>query len=85
VTVNNTDCINNRLLKLLQYLDAKYPSENWGQLMLSNSIEWSKIIAAGHSQGGVHATALGINNELKRIIMFCSANDYSNNSNGRAN
>ena len=85
VTVNNTDCINNRLIKLLQHLDNAHPGENWGQFFSNNDVNWTSVVTAGHSQGGGHAAFLGVNNNLKRVIMFASPNDFSSNFNSPAN
>jgi len=81
VTVNDTDCIQNRLLKLIQHLSAFFPAENWDQYIIGNKMNWEKVMTAGHSQGGGHAAVLGINNALKRVLMFASPNDYSNHFN----
>ena len=77
VSVDTNDCINNRLLKLLQYLEANNPGQNWGNYYSGNTILWNKIIVSGHSQGGGHAALIAKNQPLKRVLMFASPNDFS--------
>jgi len=52
ITVAQPDAIENRLLKAIQYLDAQYPNEGWGQYAVGGTIQWGLIRLAGHSQGG---------------------------------
>ncbi len=85
VTVDSINCINNRLLKLLQYLDTEHSNQNWNQYFSGNNVSWNKIIVAGHSQGGGHAALIAKENKVKRCIMFASPNDYSTNFNTPAN
>ncbi len=85
VSVDASNSINNRLLKLIQYLDANHPTESWGQYYSGSAINWSKIATAGHSQGGGHAAVMGISNSLNRVLMFSSPNDYSNHFGAAAN
>ncbi len=81
VNVDSAHSIYNRAIKLLQYLDNNYPSENWGQFFSGNTIDWTKIITAGHSQGSGHATYLGHIYPVKRVIMFSGPNEYMDNYN----
>jgi hypothetical protein len=77
VDVDSTNSIENRLVKLLIYLDNNYPSEGWGQYIENGQPIWSKIIVAGHSQGGGHAAYMGLSKPLNRVLMFSSPNDWS--------
>ncbi|GAB4295215.1 MAG: hypothetical protein Kow0068_19920 [Marinilabiliales bacterium] len=75
--VDSVDCIKNRLIRLLKYLDYNYPAENWGQFLdVNDEPVWNKIILAGHSQGGGYGGIVGKDYELFRIINFAS-NDYN--------
>lgn len=78
VDVDSINSIDNRLLKLLVYLQNEFPTNNWEQYFESDAINWNKVIVSGHSQGGGHAAYLGKTRLLKRIIMFSSPNDWSN-------
>jgi hypothetical protein len=55
VNVNADNCIKTRLIKLLQYMQAQHPTENWQQFLAGSDVNWSKVVIAGHSQGGGHA------------------------------
>lgn len=86
VSVDSLNSIFTRTLKLIQYLHATYPSQNWNQYLInSTTINWSKIAVAGHSQGGGHACYLAKSHDVDRVLMFSSPNDYSNYYNHAAN
>ena len=78
VTVDTLNSIYSRSLKLIQYLSATYPLQNWGQYLLSStSLDWSKIVVSGHSQGSGHSAYLAKYFQVERNIMFSGPNDYS--------
>lgn len=80
VSVDALNSINTRATKLIQYLKAAFPNENWGQYLTSgNTLQWSKIILSGHSQGSGHACYLGKKNLADRVVMLSGPNDYSTN------
>lgn len=69
VTYSNS--VMNRLLKLLNYLDNHYPTENWGQYLVNDStVLWQNVVTAGHSQGAGNATFGTKYFEVSRVIMF---------------
>jgi hypothetical protein len=81
-TVNKANSIVNRLQKLLLYLAATYPNDNWKQFLTAdNDINWQKICVAGQSQGGGHAAYIAQQKKVDRVIMFASPKDYSNTFN----
>jgi hypothetical protein len=76
--VTIADSINNRVARLLSYMDAQYPDEAWGQFLMGDStVDWSKVIAAGHSQGGGHAGVLAKTVSLARVVYFSSPEDWN--------
>lgn len=78
VTVDSLNSIYTRTIKLIQYLHETYPSHNWNQyLSTPNTLNWSKIAVGGHSQGGGHACYFAKMNEVERVLMFASPNDFS--------
>ena len=86
VSVDSNNCIINRTEKLLSYLHELFPSENWDAFLNSNgSINWSKIVLSGHSQGGGHAGFIAKLYEVNRVLMFAAPNDYSNFFSSTAN
>jgi uncharacterized protein YjdB len=68
----------NRVNKLLAWLHATYPAEGWGQYLLAdNAVDWSKVILAGHSQGGGHVGVLAKSVLLSRAVYFSSPEDWN--------
>jgi len=72
VSVDQNNCIQNRLLQLLLYLKNHYPTQHWEQFLPNNEIDWSKIIIAGHSQGGGHAFYIAKKVAVAKAIAFSS-------------
>jgi hypothetical protein len=77
ISVDTANCVYNRLLKLLIYLDDQHPQQGWGQYYSGNQIMWDRIVVAGHSQGGGHAALIAKDHEVKKVLMFASPNDFS--------
>ncbi len=78
VTVDSLNSIYTRTIKLLQYLDANQPAENWGQFLVgADSLDWPNIIVGGHSQGAGHAPYLAKRFPVERSLSFSGPNDYS--------
>jgi hypothetical protein len=72
VSVDQNNCIKQRLIKLLQYLQQQYPTQNWQQYLVNSEVDWSKCVVAGHSQGGGHAFYISKQVPLFRAISFSS-------------
>lgn len=85
VNVNRANSIENRLIKLLIYLRTQNPNDNWGQFLINDStVNWSKIVVSGHSQGGGHAGIIGRYHSVARVVMF-AAIDFNAQANATAN
>ena len=80
ITVSSADSIINRLQQLLTYLNAQQPNEGWGQYLSSGKIDWSKVVLAGHSQGGGHVGVLAKLVALNRAVYFSSPEDWVSSS-----
>lgn len=86
VTVDTLNCIYTRTVKLINYLNSTYPTQNWNQYLINpTTLNWSKIAVGGHSQGGGHACYFAKFNNVERVLMFSSPNDYSNYFSNSAN
>ncbi len=72
LSIDENNCIERRTLKLLQYLQLNFPSENWGQYYIDNQILWDKIMVSGHSQGGGHAGIISKIKQVDRVVMFAA-------------
>lgn len=77
VVVDEANSIDGRLLSLLEFLDAAFPAEGWGQFLDNGAIDWSLVSVAGHSQGGGHAGFMAKLRELHRVSMFSGPSDPS--------
>jgi hypothetical protein len=72
VSVDTNNCIKSRLYKLLLYLQRTYPTQNWSQYILNGQVNWSKIVVAGHSQGGGHSFFIAKKVAVDKAISFSS-------------
>lgn len=78
ILIERSESIENRLIKVLQYLQQKRPKENWVQFLNEDgSIKWASIAVAGQSQGGGHAALIGIRHRVARVLCFGAPKDYS--------
>jgi hypothetical protein len=68
--INPSNSIINRLTKLLLYLSRNFPTENWGQYLLNNEVNWQLIVLSGHSQGAGHAAYGSKFFNVSRVIMI---------------
>jgi len=72
-----------RSLLALQYLAARDPASGWDEYFTTgeagappeSQIVWSKIVSAGHSQGGGHAAAIGKLFPVARVVQFSATCD----------
>ncbi|MDD4871950.1 MAG: hypothetical protein PHR77_15435 [Kiritimatiellae bacterium] len=78
ITVGKAESIENRLIKLLIFLQPKRPREEWSQFLTQASdIKWETVAVAGQSQGGGHAALLAIKHCVARVICTGAPKDYS--------
>ncbi len=75
VSVNPANGIDNRLIKLLQYLVAQYPDEQWSQYVDDGAPKWPLIALAGLSLGGGESAMLAKLHLVDRVMMFSSVPD----------
>jgi hypothetical protein len=71
VDVDRANSIENRLIKLLQYLDANHPGAGWGGFLdATGQPRWELMAFAGHSQGAGHAAMVGKLHAVHRVALF---------------
>ena len=76
--VSRADSIVNRLNRLLAALNTQYPAEGWGQFLLGDgTVDWSRVVLAGHSQGGGHVGVLAKTVALGRAVYFSAPEDWN--------
>jgi hypothetical protein len=72
INVDTANAIQNRLEKLLIYLQEIQPDALWDQFLENGTIRWDLARLAGHSQGGGHAGFIASIHEVDRSIMIAS-------------
>lgn len=77
VAIAAPDAIITRLTKALNYLHSAHPGEGWGQYLVSGTVNWSKVVIAGHSQGGGHAGVIAKLFVVNRAVYFSSPADWN--------
>lgn len=77
VAVERADSIENRLVRLVRWLASNRGDEGWGQFLARDSVDWSKIVLAGHSQGGGHALLMAEDHAVARVVVLGAPKDYS--------
>jgi hypothetical protein len=81
VNISPANSIENRLVKLLIYLDKEYPDEGWSQYLDGNLPKWESIVVAGHSQGGGHAAIIAKEHKVARVVMLAAPTDFDRQTN----
>jgi hypothetical protein len=75
------DNVERRLSVWLRFLAKKYPQQGWGQFLDGQSVRWSRVVVAGHSQGASLVPELfDLHPELYRGIMIGGPETYVFNS-----
>jgi predicted esterase len=75
VTNTPAETIENRLLKLLTYLDEQHPNESWNYYLASDGPNWSHIVISGFSQGAGMAAYIAKKKSVARVVLFSSPFD----------
>ncbi len=70
------ESIVNRLIKILEYLNAKRPSEGWDTYLSNGEPDWSRIAVGGHSQGAGMAAFIAKEHDVARVLLFSSPWDF---------
>jgi hypothetical protein len=70
VDVSRANSIDNRLTKLLLYLDAQFPAEGWSKFLHEGEPKWSQIAVGGHSGGANQAALIGKIRHVHRVVLF---------------
>lgn len=78
ISITRPNSIQNRLVKLLLYLNSQHPNEGWLNYLNGNAPKWSSLVVAGHSQGGGEAALIAKKHQVARVVMFAAPVDYSN-------
>lgn len=76
IAVTRANSIENRILRLLLWLDANYPTEGWGRWVVYGRPDWSRMRLSGWSQGGAHAAYIARDRVVAGVIGFSSPGDW---------
>jgi hypothetical protein len=77
VNVSRANSIENRIVKLLRFMNTAEPGAGWAQFLSNDStVNWSSVSIAGHSQGGGHALFIAQRYAVFRASMYASYGDY---------
>jgi hypothetical protein len=72
-----------RLASLLAYLAGRQP-DRWGRFLKGSSVDWSRVVIAGHSQGGGEAAYIGGVEHTEGVAMLAAPVDSTNGSQPQA-
>jgi predicted alpha/beta hydrolase len=77
-SVNPGNSIQSRLGAALAYLRAQDPRGGWGRYQASGGIDWSRVVVAGHSQGGGEAAYISHIHRVRGALFFSSPVETTN-------
>jgi hypothetical protein len=66
------DSILSRLRAALGYLGRSDPAGDWSEYSVNGHIDWSRIVLAGHSQGGGESAFIAHGHDVHGVLMFSS-------------
>lgn len=71
-SVSPADSIMARLTDALRYLRAEDPDGGWNRYRSHGRIDWSRVVVAGHSQGGGESAFISHIHRVRGALMFSS-------------
>lgn len=78
------NAIHHRLVKLLAYLDTRFPEQDWSQYLREGEVDWGSVVVVGHSQGGGQAALIGTIRSVARVVMLAAPADHGRGNQGPA-
>lgn len=77
VNVSRTNSFENRIIKMIIYLQEHFPAENWKRFLnRDTTLRWEKISVAGHSQGSDHAMYMSKKRSLFRAAFHAGPGSF---------
>jgi hypothetical protein len=74
IDVDEANSISGRLERLVDWLSLEYPEEAWERFLnTEGSIDWSRIVVSGHSQGAGHAAFIAYQYAVDHAVLFAWA------------
>ncbi len=68
--IGYSQTIVSRLIKLLKYMDIHYPKMKWGDYLLNDQPNWSRIVLGGQSLGADISAYIAKDNLVAGVILF---------------
>lgn len=75
VAIDRANSIDNRLIRLLEYLAAERPDQGWSQFLANGEPKWAHIAVGGLSQGAGYAAMLAKMRRIDRAVMLSGVTD----------
>jgi hypothetical protein len=70
IAVARPNCTEERVGKMLAFLDRSFPGEGWGQFLDGAAPRWPAIVVSGHSHGASSAALIGKVRRVDRVVML---------------
>jgi len=70
--VSTANSIASRFRAAVRYLERRDPAGGWGRYLERGRIDWSRIVLAGHSQGGGESAFIAHYYRVQGVLMFSS-------------
>jgi hypothetical protein len=70
IAVSRPNSTEERVARMLAYLDWHFPREGWGAFLQGGAPRWPAIIVAGHSHGASSAALIGKVRRVNRVVML---------------
>jgi hypothetical protein len=71
-SVPRSESILSRLIHALTVLGSRDPQGGWNQYLSDGEVQWSRIVLAGHSQGGGESAYIAHRHRVQGVLMFAS-------------
>ena len=75
IRITPSNSIENRLLKLLEFLALRHPGDGWERYVENGAVRWQDVIVSGQSQGGGEAAMLAKIHSVARVALFGAVTD----------
>lgn len=77
ISVDVDNSIVNRAVRLLEHQAARHPDERWGSYLTpEGTLDWSRVVVGGHSQGAGHTTYLSKEFPLSGGVLLAGPGDF---------
>ena len=77
-SVSPADSILARLRAAITYLKARDAAGGWGRYLQGSTLRWSRMVVAGHSQGGGESAYIAHLHKVRGALMFSSPVETTN-------